>query len=119
MNQTEGVLNNNDFCNSNIRAIHDTMYVIGGKWKISIVACLGYRPMRFSELLREVEGIAGKVLSRELKDMETNQLIVRKVLDTKPISVLYHLTEYGKTLEELTLTIAEWGKTHRKQIIGK
>jgi len=51
-------------CNQKIVAIHDTMDVLNGKWKVSIVACLGYRPMRFSELLKEVTGIAGKVLSQ-------------------------------------------------------
>jgi len=106
-------------CNHNIRAIHDAMDVIGGKWKVSIVSCLCFQPMRFSELLREVEGISGKVLSRELKDMETNQLITRTVLDTKPVTVSYQLTQYGETLKELTLTIANWGKTHLSKIIGR
>ncbi|WP_262487660.1 winged helix-turn-helix transcriptional regulator [Flexibacter flexilis] len=95
------------------------MDVIGGRWKISIVACLCFRDMRYSELLREVEGISGKVLSRELKDLEMNKLINRKILDTKPIAVEYSLTPYGETLKELTLTIADWGMNHRKEIIGK
>src|SRR5690554_1164937 len=108
----------NKVCKHNIRAIHDTLDVIGGKWKISIISCLTFYPMRFSELLREVEGISGKMLSRELKELEINQLIVRKVLSTQPITVQYQLTEYGETLKHLTLTIADWGSNHRKQIIG-
>jgi len=74
--------------------------------------------MRYSELLREVEGISGKMLSRELKELEINQLIVRKVSNTQPITVQYQLTEYGETLKQLTLTIADWGLNHRKQIFG-
>lgn len=105
-------------CSYNILCIHDAMDVIGGRWKVSIIACLCYQPMRYSELLREVKGISGKMLSRELKDMEINQLISRTVIDTQPTAVVYDLTEYGKTLKELTLTIADWGRNHRRKIIG-
>lgn len=108
----------NKMCRHNIRAIHDALDVIGGKWKISIISCLSFYPMRYSELLREVEGISGKMLSRELKELEMNQLIIREVLNTQPITVQYQLTEYGETLKHLTLTIADWGLNHRKQIIG-
>lgn len=103
-------------CKHNIRAIHDALDVIGGKWKISIISCLTFYPMRYSELLREVKGISGKMLSRELKDLEMNQLISREVIDTHPITVRYKLTEYGETLKQLARTIADWGLNHRKQI---
>jgi|SRR5690606_428340 len=105
-------------CKNNIRAIHDAFDVIGGKWKISIISCLTFQPMRYSELLREVEGISGKMLSRELKELEMNQLITREVLRTHPITVIYDLTDYGQTLKPLTSTIAKWGVNHRKKIIG-
>ena len=105
-------------CTQKIRAIHDTMDVLSGKWKVSIIACLCYQPMRYSELLKEVNGISGKMLSRELKDLEMNQLIIRKVLDTKPVTVTYQISEYGKSLKELTNVIAEWGIKHREQIIN-
>lgn len=113
---------NNDLikeCNQTIQAIHDTMYVLNGKWKVSIIACLCYKSMRFSELLREVHGISGKVLSRELKDLEMNHLISRKVLESQPISVEYEITDYGSTLKSLTHAIADWGFKHRKKIAGK
>ena len=104
-------------CAKKIRAIHDTMDVLSGKWKISIIACLCYEPMRFSELLKEVKGISGKMLSRELKDLEMNKLVIRKVLDTSPVTVTYQISEYGKSLKELTNVIAEWGLKHRERII--
>lgn len=103
-------------CGSKIQAIHDTMYVLSGRWKISIIACLCYQPMRYSELLKEVIGISGKMLSRELKEMEINQLINRKILDTRPVSIQYEISEYGASLKELTEVIANWGLQHRKQI---
>ncbi len=95
------------------------MDVLGGKWKISIVTCLCYNPRRYSELLKLVDGISGKVLSRELKDLEMNKLITRTVKNTQPISVEYAITDYGNTFKELIQTIAEWGIKHRKKIIGK
>lgn len=103
-------------CGGKIQAIHDTMYVLSGRWKISIIACLCYQPMRYSELLKEVIGISGKMLSRELKEMEINQLISRKILPTRPVSIQYEISEYGASLKELTEVIANWGLQHRKQI---
>ncbi|MGO1594992.1 MAG: winged helix-turn-helix transcriptional regulator [Sphingobacterium sp.] len=106
-------------CSQTILAIHDVMDLLNGKWKVSIVACLCFKKMRYSELLREVKGISGRMLSRELKELEVNQLITRRVLDTQPVTVEYEITEYGSTLKNLTATIAQWGITHRKRITGK
>jgi DNA-binding HxlR family transcriptional regulator len=105
-------------CSHKILAISDTMEILNGKWKMSIVACLCYKPMRYSELLREVKDISGKMLSRELKDLEMNELIERRVLNTAPVAVEYRITDYGKTLKELTNTIADWGSVHRQRIIA-
>ncbi len=105
-------------CAKKIRAIDDTMDILSGKWKVSILARLCYRPMRYSELLKDVNGISGKVLSRELKDLEINGLINRKVSQSKPLSVTYELSEYGTSLKDLTESIAEWGLQHRDRIIN-
>ncbi len=105
-------------CSQKILAISDTMDILNGKWKMSIIACLCYKPMRYSELLKEVNGISGKVLSRELKDLEINELINRIVLNTAPVAVEYRITEYGTSLKDLTNTIADWGFIHRQRIIS-
>jgi DNA-binding HxlR family transcriptional regulator len=105
-------------CKNSLKAIHDVMYIIGGKWKIAIIACLCYQPMRFSEILKEIEGISGKVLSKELKDLEMNQLVTRTVLDKQPITVEYAITEYGHTLKNVTSVIADWGIQHRQRIMS-
>lgn len=105
-------------CVKKIRAIDDTMDILSGKWKISILSRLGYKPMRYSELLRDINGIAGKVLSRELKDLQMNGLIRREVSQTQPLSVTYNVTAYGLTLKSLTDSIADWGLQHRQRIIG-
>lgn len=114
--KTEG---NNALCTASIRAIQDIMDVLGGKWKISIVTCVCFQPRRFSELLKLVDGISGKVLSRELKDLEMNKIISRTVKDTQPVTVEYALTEYGATFQDLIQIMAQWGVKHRKAIIGK
>ena len=106
-------------CSQKILAISDTMEILNGKWKMSIIACLCYQPMRYSELLKEVKGISGKMLSRELKDLEMNELIERNVLNTAPVAVEYQITEYGKSLKELTNTVADWGLIHRRRIIAR
>ncbi|WP_294205294.1 helix-turn-helix domain-containing protein [uncultured Chryseobacterium sp.] len=106
-------------CSQKILAISDTMEILNGKWKMSIIACLCYKPMRYSELLKEVKGISGKMLSRELKDLEVNELITRNVLSTAPVAVEYTITDYGKSLKDLTNVIADWGFIHRKRIIAR
>ena len=117
--KSEACVNNNDSCTASLRAIQDVMDVLGGKWKISIVTCLCFNPRRFGELLKLVDGISGKVLSRELKDLEMNKLISRTIKDTQPITVEYAITDYGITFKELIQIMSDWGTKHRKKIIGK
>jgi DNA-binding HxlR family transcriptional regulator len=105
-------------CCQTILAIHDVMDILNGKWKISIIACLCYEKMRYSDLLREVNGISGKMLSRDLKELEVNGLIKRTVRDTQPITVEYQITDYGNTLQAVTNVIADWGLAHRKRIMA-
>lgn len=101
-------------------AIHDTMDVLSGKWKISILASLCYHgKRRFSDLFNDVKGISNKMLSKELKDLEINIMVKRSVLDTQPITVQYEFTEYGKTLRTIIQYLLDWGFEHRREIIGK
>lgn len=103
-----------------MRAVQDSMDVLNGKWKISIISsicCYGKR--RFSDILEDVNGISNRMLSKELKELEINQLIKRTVLDTRPITVQYELTEHGSTLQTIISNLTDWGIAHRKKIIGK
>lgn len=68
------------------------------------------------DLLRELEGIGAKMLSKELQDMEMNHLVTRTVKNTKPITVGYDITEYGQTLEDIVQAIANWGYVYRKSL---
>ena len=106
-------------CRNSIRAVHDAMYVLGGKWKISIIACLLFGSKRYSDILREVEGISGKMLSRELKEMEINFLVKRTVSETSPVTVSYELTEYGESVKPVIATLANWGDIHRQCVVKR
>ena len=106
-------------CKETIRAVRDTIDVLGGKWRFSIVAALCFNKKRYSDLVKDVDGISGKMLSRELKDMEVNLLVKRTILDTKPITVQYELTEYGLKLKEVVKSLAIWGIEHRQEILRK
>jgi len=102
-----------------VMAVHDAMDVLNGKWKISILTSICYHnKRRFSDVLNDVSGISNKMLSKELKELETNKLITRKVLDTQPISVQYQLTEYGKSLQLIIDSLADWGLKHREVIVA-
>ena len=107
------------FCHYRINAVKDSMELLTGKWKIHILGTLLYGgKMRFMDLQREINGIGSKILSKELQDSEMNQLITRKVLNTKPITVEYDLTDFGKTLEPLIDAIAQWGIDYRETLFG-
>ena len=100
-------------CSNTILAISDTMEILNGKWKVSIIACLCYRPMRYSELLKEVVGISGKMLSRELKELEINGIVERKVYNQMPVLIEYELTESGRNITKVIDSMIEWGMAHR------
>jgi DNA-binding HxlR family transcriptional regulator len=107
-------------CQEKLRDIHDTLDLINGKWKISIISSLSFSgKKRFMELQREIGGIGAKMLSKELKELEINKLVKRTVFDTKPVTVEYELTPYGKTLEAIIHEMAKWGSLHRKRIISE
>lgn len=103
-------------CKAHLMAVQDTLDILKGKWKIAIISCLGFGTLRFLELQREVEGIGAKMLSKELQDLESNGLVLRKVCDTKPITVEYELTDYGRTLQDIIDEMVKWGKSHREKI---
>ncbi len=100
-------------------AVQDSMDVLSGKWKIAIISSICYyNKRRFSDILNDVVGISNKMLSKELKELEINQLIKRSVLETQPITVQYTLTDHGKTLQTIINNLTDWGIEHRKKIAG-
>ena len=72
------------------------MRIIGGKWTGSILWHLKDNPVRFNDLARQLGGASKKVINDRLKNMEENNLVLRKVISTKPFAVTYEITEQGQ-----------------------
>ncbi|MCD9853518.1 helix-turn-helix transcriptional regulator [Epilithonimonas sp. JDS] len=107
-------------CGEELMAMRDCLDILGGKWKLMILRYLTNREhqkLHFKKLQREINGISAKMLSKELKDLETNLLITRTVEDGNQIMVFYAITEYGKSVTPLTENLVQWGIGHRKKII--
>jgi DNA-binding HxlR family transcriptional regulator len=86
--------------------------VIGGKWKAGILWEVYNQPVRFGELKRRLPGISEKVLFEQLREMEADGIISRKVFDEVPLRVEYFVTEAGAALNDAVHAVAEWGKKH-------
>lgn len=84
--------------------------VIGGKWKVIILWQLQGKVKRFGELQKSIAGISQKMLTQELRDLEENGLVRRKVYPVVPPRVEYSLTEYGNSLEPLLKQLCAWGQ---------
>lgn len=103
-------------CTASLNAVGDALYAIGGKWKLRIIIALSDGNKRFTELLKRVEGISGRVLSSELKELELNGFVRRKVLMEYPIVIEYELAPYSHTLGKVIQSLSEWGFQHREKI---
>jgi DNA-binding HxlR family transcriptional regulator len=102
-----------------LRAIRDAMETLSGYWKLQILLALSSGPKRFRQIAKEIDGISDKMLSKELKALETNLLVARFVYDTFPPTVEYQKTDYTETLYEVMLALRNWGLLHRKTISEK
>jgi DNA-binding HxlR family transcriptional regulator len=106
-------------CEQELAAIRDSLEVLGGKWKLRIMRHLNNHITEtntFKKIQREVEGISAKMLAKELQDLEINLLVTRTVMDTRPVSVSYAITEYGMSVFPVTETLVDWGLNHRQKI---
>lgn len=103
-------------CTRALSAIQDTLYVLGGKWKLPIIIALFGGPQRFRELQRSLETITPKVLSKELKELELNEFVTRTVYPTTPVTVEYQATEYSRSLGDVLFAMRDWGEKHRARL---
>jgi len=86
--------------------------VIGGKWKSIILYHLLSETMRFNELKRLMPGITQRMLTKQLRELEADNLISRKVYAVVPPKVEYSMTDYGITLEPVLCALQDWGLKH-------
>src|SRR5690348_5473551 len=97
-------------------SVQTTLKVLGGKWKPPILYLLSSGTLRFGQLKKNITGITQKMLAQELKEMETDGLVLRKVYPVVPPKVEYSLTAYGKTLEPILKSMSAWGQKHKSRV---
>lgn len=91
-----------------------TMQVLGGKWKAILINAIYHTsPARFGELKRSVKGITQSMLTQQLRELEDDGLISRKIYAEIPPRVEYTLTEFGLTLSPIIQSMAKWGEEFR------
>lgn len=105
-------------CMSALLPVRDTLDAIGGKWKLLILISIWEGNKHFREIERSIPKLSTKVLSKELKDLEENQLITRTVLNGFPVRTQYTATEHSKTLEKVVIELHNWGVNHRAKIFS-
>jgi len=88
--------------------------VVEGKWKPIVVNALKVGGLRFGQLRRHVPEASRKVLTEQLRELEEDQIILRKAFGQKWERVEYELTVYGRTLVPVLTLMARWGRRHKK-----
>lgn len=92
--------------------VERTLEVIGGRWKVLILRELFQGVKRFNELQRAVSGITQKMLTQQLREMESDGIVHREIYLQVPPKVEYSLTPLGKSLKPIIDSMHEWGIEH-------
>ena len=103
-------------CKSEVGPIMDAIYVLGGKWRIPITIALMEGNIRFSEIQRAVDKITSKVLAHELKEMELNGFVEKKIHGDNPIKIEYELTDYSWSIKPILISLRDFGIIHRDKL---
>jgi len=98
-----------------VLALNDSLNVISGKWKLPIIASILYGKNRFKDLQENIDKITPRMLSKELKELEINGIVERKVYNRTPVLIEYKLTDSGKNITTVIDAMLDWGLTHRKE----
>ncbi|ASZ08258.1 MULTISPECIES: winged helix-turn-helix transcriptional regulator [Enterococcus] len=101
--------------------VEATLEVIGGKWKPIILCHLGNGAIRTGELRRKIPTITQKMLTQQLRELEQDGIVHRKIYNQVPPKVEYSLTEEGKSLREILVAMSVWGeeRIEKQQEEGK
>jgi len=92
--------------------VEATLGLIQGKWKVVILFRLKGEERRFGELLRLLPGVTQRMLTNQLRDLEQDGLVHRKVYAEVPPKVVYSLTDLALSLMPVMLSIKEWGRSY-------
>lgn len=94
-------------------SVEATLAVIGGRWKpIIIFLLLQNEVLRFGELKNTIDGVTQRMLTQQLRELEGDKIVHRKVYAEVPPRVEYSLTEYGRSLEPIMIAMRDWGAEH-------
>lgn len=93
-----------------------TLSIVGGKWKPAILYLIDMGINRFGEMQRRLPGISKRMLTNQLRELEADGIVHRKVFAEIPPKVIYSLTDIGKTLEPIFVAMEEWGMEHGREI---
>lgn len=93
-------------------SIEKGMRLIGGKWTGSIIFHLKDGPVRFNDLNRMLGGASKKMIDQRLKELESRGMVIRTVINDRPVAVTYELTEFGKTALSVLDGLRIWSETH-------
>jgi len=96
--------------------IETTLDVLGGKWKSMVLHRLLYGTMRFGELKRLIPPVTQRMLTRQLRELERDGVIHRKVYAEVPPKVEYSLTSVGLSLKPILLMMSDWGEQYQDQL---
>jgi len=100
-------------------SVEATLNLIGGKWKgVILYRLLTERVLRFNALRRLLPNITQRMLTNQLRELEGDGLIARKIYPEIPPKVEYRLTDYGMTLAPIIHALKEWGDTHIETMGG-
>ena len=101
--------------------IDNSLKIVGKKFTMHIIRnMILLKQKRFSEFLKSIEGISTKTLSIRLQEMEAGRLIIRNIIDRRPLQIEYTLTEKGKELEPILVQMANFSmKWEPKKIFKK
>ena len=92
--------------------VESTIELIGGKYKALILWHLSDKTLRFSELRKAVSGATAKMLTQQLRELESQELIHREVYAVIPPKVEYSLTDLGRSLLPILVAMRDWGTTY-------
>lgn len=96
-------------------AVEVTLSVIGGLWKPIILFHLLEKKLRFMQITRRVPNATQRMLTLQLRELEADGVIVRHVYPQVPPKVEYELTEFGRSLAPVLITLRDWGEAYQRE----